>query len=55
MDLIEEGYIGYFHFRLRISDFGMNLQTHYDLITTEESLSGRLEREVISLTECHVS
>ncbi len=33
----------------------MNLQTHYDLITTEESLSDRLEREVISFTESHVT
>jgi addiction module HigA family antidote len=29
----------------------MNLQTHYDLSIAEESLSGRLEREVTSLAE----
>jgi addiction module HigA family antidote len=25
----------------------MNLQTHYDLVVTEESISGRLDREII--------
>jgi addiction module HigA family antidote len=29
----------------------MNLQTHYDLTIAEESLSGRIEREVTSLAE----
>jgi len=31
----------------------MNLQTHYDLVVAEESLSSRLEREVISYAEYH--
>ena len=29
----------------------MNLQTHYDLSIAEESLSGRLEREITTLAE----
>jgi len=33
----------------------MNLQTHYDLTVAEESLSGRIEREVTSLAELHAA
>jgi plasmid maintenance system antidote protein VapI len=33
----------------------MNLQTHYDLTIAEESLSGRIEREVTSLAELHAA
>jgi addiction module HigA family antidote len=33
----------------------MNLQTHYDLVVAEESLSGRLEREVISYADYHTA
>jgi addiction module HigA family antidote len=33
----------------------MNLQTHYDLVVAEESLSNRLEREVISYAEYHAT
>lgn len=31
----------------------MNLQTHYDLAVTEESISDRLDREVVDTCECH--
>jgi antitoxin HigA-1 len=33
----------------------MNLQTHYDLIVAEESLSSRLDREVISNAKNHAA
>ena len=33
----------------------MNLQTHYDLTIAEESLSGRIEREVTSLADLHAA
>jgi len=33
----------------------MNLQTHYDLVVAEESLSGRLDREVKTYAEYHAA
>jgi addiction module HigA family antidote len=33
----------------------MNLQTQYDLALAEESLSGRLDREVIAYAEYHAT
>src|SRR4030042_1559149 len=33
----------------------MNLQTHYELVVAEESLSSRLEREVISYAKYHAA
>jgi plasmid maintenance system antidote protein VapI len=32
----------------------MNLQTHYDLVVTEEAISDRLDREVIDMCDRHV-
>jgi antitoxin HigA-1 len=33
----------------------MNLQTHYDLTIAEQSLSGRIEREVTSFAKLHAA
>ena len=33
----------------------MNLQTHYDLVVAEESLSSRLDQEVIAYAEYHAA